>query len=70
MRVALVHDFLTQYGGAEKVLEAFLELWPDATIFVLVKRDEIVKQFFNRYKDQIIPSFIQKMAFAEGNHQY
>ncbi len=70
MRVALVHDFLTQYGGAEKVLEAFLELWPDATIFVLVKRDEIVKQFFNRYKDQIISSFVQKMPFAEKNHQY
>jgi glycosyltransferase involved in cell wall biosynthesis len=35
MRVALVHDFLTQYGGAEKVLEAFCEIWPQAPIFTL-----------------------------------
>ncbi len=35
MRVALVHDFLTQYGGAEKVLEVFHEIWPQAPIFTL-----------------------------------
>lgn len=35
MRVALIHDFLTQYGGAEKVLEAFHEIWPKAPVFTL-----------------------------------
>ena len=35
MRVALIHDFLTQYGGAEKVLESFHEIWPQAPIFTL-----------------------------------
>ncbi len=33
MRVALVHDYLTQYGGAERVLEALAERYPDAPIF-------------------------------------
>ena len=28
MRVALVHDYLNQYGGAEKVLEALHDLYP------------------------------------------
>jgi hypothetical protein len=32
MRIALIHDHLTQKGGAEKVLEAFSELYPNAPI--------------------------------------
>ncbi|HWE61205.1 MAG TPA: glycosyltransferase [Chloroflexota bacterium] len=32
-RVALVHDYLTQYGGAEAVLEALHALWPGAPVF-------------------------------------
>jgi len=35
MKVALVHDFLTQYGGAEKVLLALHEIWPEAPVFTL-----------------------------------
>lgn len=34
MKIALVHDYLSQDGGAEKVLQAFHEVWPDAPIFV------------------------------------
>ncbi len=33
MKVAIVHDFLNQYGGAEKVIEVFNELFPDAPVF-------------------------------------
>ncbi len=33
MRVALVHDYLTQYGGAERVLGQFHRIWPDAPVF-------------------------------------
>jgi glycosyltransferase involved in cell wall biosynthesis len=36
MRVALVHDWLTGMRGGERCLEAFCELFPDATIFTLV----------------------------------
>ncbi len=35
MKVALIHDFLLQYGGAERVLEVFSEMFPDAEIFTL-----------------------------------
>lgn len=35
MRIALVHDYLNQYGGAERVLEAFNELYPEAPIYTL-----------------------------------
>lgn len=33
MRVALVHDYLNQYGGAERVLEALHELYPEAPVY-------------------------------------
>jgi len=33
LRVALVHDFLNQYGGAERVLEAIHELYPHAPVY-------------------------------------
>ncbi len=35
MRVAYVHDWLVTYRGGEKVLEALLELYPDAPIYTL-----------------------------------
>lgn len=33
MRVALVHDYLTQYGGAERVLEVLHGMYPDAPVY-------------------------------------
>lgn len=35
MKVAVVHDWLDTYRGGERVLEAILELYPDAVIFTL-----------------------------------
>jgi len=34
IRVALVHDYLREYGGAERVLEALHEMFPEAPVFV------------------------------------
>ena len=40
MRIAIVHDFLNQAGGAERVLAALHRLFPDAPIFTtIVDRD-------------------------------
>ena len=36
MRVALVHDYLNQMGGAERVVESFHRLWPEAPIFTTI----------------------------------
>lgn len=36
MRVAIVHDYLNQYGGAERVLEALHELYPDAPVYTSI----------------------------------
>lgn len=34
LKIALVHDWLTNIGGAEKVLKAFSEIFPNAPVFV------------------------------------
>jgi glycosyltransferase involved in cell wall biosynthesis len=36
MRIALVHDYFTQLGGAEKVVEQLYRLLPDASLFATV----------------------------------
>src|SRR3989344_641856 len=48
MKVALVHEFLNQYGGAERVLEAIHELYPDSTVFTaLYDPDKMPQQMRN-----------------------
>lgn len=34
MKIAIVHDYLREYGGAERVLEALHELYPEAPVYV------------------------------------
>jgi glycosyltransferase involved in cell wall biosynthesis len=33
MKIAIVHDYLHQYGGAEKMVEQWLEMYPNADIY-------------------------------------
>ena len=35
MKVAIVHDWLVTYGGAERVLEQMLLIYPEADLFSL-----------------------------------
>ncbi|MEK7123374.1 MAG: glycosyltransferase [Patescibacteria group bacterium] len=57
MKVALVHDFLTRFGGAERVLLALHKMFPDAPIYALLF-DEKTREYFPNA--EIRPSFIQK----------
>jgi len=61
MKVALVHDDLVQWGGAERMLVAISDIFPGAPIYTSVfdNNNEILKQQFMGKK--IITSFIQKI---------
>ncbi len=59
MRVALIHDHLAQMGGAEKVLQVLVEMFPNAPIYTLLYDEENIKKNFQNVK--IEPSIIQKM---------
>ena len=61
MRVALVHDDLVQWGGAERVLEGLTEIFPNAPIYTSVfnrENNELNKRFGKR---EIFTSFLQKI---------
>jgi glycosyltransferase involved in cell wall biosynthesis len=45
MKIALAHDSITQMGGAERVLEALHELYPDAPVFTLVYDQKLRDHF-------------------------
>jgi hypothetical protein len=36
MKIAILHEMLVKFGGAEKVVESFLKIFPDADLFTLV----------------------------------
>ncbi|MBU1102800.1 glycosyltransferase [Patescibacteria group bacterium] len=67
MRVALVHDYLNQYGGAERVLEAFCEIWPEAPIFTLIYDERRTGGAFAGRK--IKTSFLQKVPLVKKHHR-
>lgn len=62
MRVALVHDYLRDYGGAERVLAVLAEMYPEAPIYTAfcVKGSSAWQQFRNR---TIVESFASKIPF-------
>lgn len=67
MRIALVHDYLAQDGGAERVLKAFHEVWPRAPIFVLFHDKKKIKGFNSK---KIKQSFISKLPFGKKKYQW
>jgi glycosyltransferase involved in cell wall biosynthesis len=45
MKIALVHDSLTQLGGAERVVDSFHEIYPEAPLFVLVFNQKLAENY-------------------------
>lgn len=67
MKIALVHDYLVQYGGAERVLEAFAEIFPYAPIYTIVYDKEAMHGVFEGKR--IYTSYLQKFPFARKKHR-
>lgn len=64
MKVALVHDYIKEYGGAERVLEALVEVFPDAPIYTTVYLPKYLGPHKNRFKNlDIKTSFLQFLPF-------
>lgn len=62
MKVAIVHDWLTNYGGAETFVELWLRMYPQADIFTLIYDKKKMKGHFEGTK--IFTSKLQKFPFA------
>ncbi len=59
MRVAIIHDYLNQYGGAERVLEALHELYPEAPVFTSIYDAEAMPAHYRGW--DIRTSFMQRL---------
>lgn len=69
MKTAIVHEWLVNYAGSEKVVESFTNIWQDADVFTLV-------DFLNDEERRIIlkgkkakTSFIQSLPYAKKRHR-
>jgi glycosyltransferase involved in cell wall biosynthesis len=69
MKIAVIHDWLVTYAGAERVLEQMLNVFPHADIFSLVdflpedQRDFILNK-------SVTTSFIQKLPLAKTKYRH
>jgi len=67
-KVAIVAEELTQLGGAERVLDCFIELFPKAPIYTIVWDD---KKTNGKYQGKDIrTSFIQKLPFGMKKYKW
>lgn len=65
MKVALVHDYLREYGGAERVLEALHEIWPGAPVYVAYYNPQALgSKGWSLRSWNIRFSVLQKIPFA------
>ncbi len=69
MKIALVHDFLREYGGAERVLEVLHEIWPKAPVYTAFIESGGLGPHWERLKDwDIRPSWVQKNWVVKKFH--
>ena len=68
MKIAVVHDWLVVYGGAEKVLEQILNIYPEADLFALVDFLDEDKRDFIKHK-KVTTSFIQYLPKAKTKYR-
>lgn len=67
MRVALVHDWLNQMGGAEKTLLSMAEVFPNAPIYTSIYDPDRLNKTFKAL--DIRTSFMQRLPFVKKHHQ-
>jgi len=60
LKVAIVHDYLNQMGGAEKVVEVFCSMFPDSPVYTSVYDPAAMSPFW-RTRD-VRTSFIQRIS--------
>jgi glycosyltransferase involved in cell wall biosynthesis len=68
MKMALVHDYLIQNGGAERVLQVFHDVWPEAPVYALLHDEEKFGRMLNG--SDIRTSFLQKVPFSRRRFKW
>lgn len=59
MKIALVHDYIKEFGGAERVLMALHEIFPGAPIYTaFVTKGSTCEQTFLKARAKLVPSWL------------
>lgn len=66
MKIALVHDYLNQIGGAERVLKVLAEMFPKAPIYTLLYDKKKMRGMFEGR--EVKTSFLD-MSFVRSHHR-
>lgn len=67
MKIAFVHEYLNQFGGAERMLQVLCSIYPEAPIYTLLYDKKSTGGVF---EDKVIyTSFLQKIPFAKKHHR-
>ncbi|HEX4013387.1 MAG TPA: glycosyltransferase [Candidatus Cybelea sp.] len=64
IRVALVHDYLNQRGGAERVFARIAQAWPDAPIYTALYDENVFGQVFP--PQRVRRSYLAKLPLANS----
>jgi glycosyltransferase involved in cell wall biosynthesis len=67
VRMALVHDWLNQLGGAENVLEELIALFPDADLYTSIYAPDRMPAAYRAWP--IHTSFMQRFPGVADHHQ-
>jgi glycosyltransferase involved in cell wall biosynthesis len=67
MNIAIIHYWLVNIRGGEKVLEALLEMFPEADIYTHVYDPAAVSPLIKSHR--VITSYINKLPFAKKLYQ-
>lgn len=67
MKVAIIYDHINKMGGAERVLLALHELWPDAPIFTAVYDKRGATWADNM---DVRPTWLNHIPFAKNHHEF
>jgi len=68
LKIAVIHDWLTTYAGAERVLEQILLLYPEADLYSLISfLPEDKKRFI--LNKRVRTSFMQKLPFVKKKYR-
>jgi glycosyltransferase involved in cell wall biosynthesis len=57
MKIAIVTDFLNQFGGAEIVTHEIAKLFPDADIYTIFGNDKVINKYFSNKNVYQHPKF-------------
>ena len=68
MRVALVHEWLVNYAGSERVVEQIINCFPEADVFTLIDNLSSSERGFLHGK-KVTTSFLQKIPLAKTKHR-